>query len=241
MKTLTQPLSVSLALTLAAACGGGSAQSEPQTPASSAKAEEVDYYNPDVRMMAEVGALPEQAVVDAFQEALPDLQRCWQEGVSRVEFLGGEIEFYIKVNHARQVAHIHAQRSSIGDRNTELCMFDVLRSASWPAPVDGKVGIATNSFAFEMYGDVRPPAVWDGGRVSETMTELEPQLGECKGGRGGQFTATLYVDTDGSVMGASVTPPDESGEDAVDCLVGALREAAYESPGSWPAKVSFYL
>jgi len=92
-----------------------------------------------------------------------------------------------------------------------------------------------------MFKDVRPPEVWDGGRVLGTLDQMSSKLRQCKSGHDGQFTATMYINTDGSVMGASVTPPDESGEDAVDCLVSTLKDSAYDSPGSWPAKVSFYL
>jgi hypothetical protein len=49
------------------------------------------------------------------------------------------------------------------------------------------------------------------------------------------------VSTEGSVLAASVTPPNESGEAAVDCLVETLRGASFPSPGSWPAKITFSL
>jgi hypothetical protein len=43
------------------------------------------------------------------------------------------------------------------------------------------------------------------------------------------------------VLSASVTPPNEDGEDAVDCLVSTLKGASFPSPGSWPAKITFAL
>ena len=57
----------------------------------------------------------------------------------------------------------------------------------------------------------------------------------------GNFEATVYVATDGSVLAAGVTPPDEAGESDVDCLVSTLKAATLPSPGSWPAKVTFSL
>jgi hypothetical protein len=38
-----------------------------------------------------------------------------------------------------------------------------------------------------------------------------------------------------------MAPPDEQGEDAVDCIVDVLKQAKFPSPGSWPAKVTFTL
>jgi hypothetical protein len=42
-------------------------------------------------------------------------------------------------------------------------------------------------------------------------------------------------------LSVGVTPPDDQGESAVDCLVEVLKHAKFPSPGSWPAKVSFSL
>jgi hypothetical protein len=120
-------------------------------------------------------------------------------------------------------------------------MFDALRNSTWPAPEGGLHGIAKNSFDFDMPNDVRAPIAWDGDRVKEQKAALKSYIRQCKRGEQGKFEATLYVDTEGSPISASVTPPDGAGEQAVDCLVKLLLNAHYESPGSWPVKVTFPL
>jgi hypothetical protein len=77
--------------------------------------------------------------------------------------------------------------------------------------------------------------------VQEGLEKVKEQIASCKSSGSGSFEATLYVSTDGTVLAGSVTPPDEAGEDAVDCLVDALKSAQFSSPGSWPAKVTFSL
>ena len=80
-------------------------------------------------------------------------------------------------------------------------------------------------------------------RVSgeKTLGKLSGKISSCKNGSGGNFEATMYVSTDGSVLAVGVTPPDEPGVEDVDCLVSALKQATFPSPGSWPAKVTFAL
>jgi len=129
----------------------------------------------------------------------------------------------------------------LGDRKTELCMFDALKGASWPAPQGGLVGIARNPFEFQAGDDVRAPVQWNEGQVATQRASLKGELSQCKKGTSGRFTATLYIDTDGNPISGSVTPPDEHGEGAVDCLVDVLLGARYDSPGSWPAKVTLDL
>lgn len=192
------------------------------------------------QMHAEIGALHEEQTAAAFKHSLRGLERCVEEGMQRIEFLSGDIAFYIEVNSSAQIQHIHAEESSLGDRTTERCMFDVLKRAEWPTPMGGDVGIARSSFQFDMH-DSRPATDWDSERVDSGLTGIGDALQSCKSGHPGAFAATMYVNTDGAAMGASVTPTEPAGEDAVDCLVDALLRGTYESPGSWPAKVRFQL
>jgi hypothetical protein len=189
---------------------------------------------------AEIGALNEEKVTECFRTALPAIQECLSDGAKRVEFLGGEIAFFIKINQSRSIEHIHAEQSTLGDRRTEKCMFDALRAAEWPAPEGGDLGIARNSFEFDMPNDVRPPTIWESSQLDGEVGALRSQLGACDRATA-PYTATLYVDTEGTPISASLVPPDESGEAAVDCMVDVLMAAKYPSPGSWPAKVVFSL
>ena len=192
-------------------------------------------------MSAEIGGLNEEKVDKTFQRALPDFQKCLDDGAKRVEFLGGSVGFFVKIDATGHIDHAHLEKSTIGDRETEKCLLDSLRSKHWPKPVGGLHGIARKSFDFDPPSHVRAPTSWDGDRVSQGVGKLSHKLSVCKKGASGAFEATLYVATDGSVLAAGVTPPDEAGEADVDCLVDILRGATLPSPGSWPAKVTFSL
>lgn len=233
---LSSLATVMLSGALLVACGGSQSQVG-HTPDDEDTGDGSDGTN-GISAEAEIGALDQDKVADTFRDSLPGLQRCLLDGSKRVEFIGGNITFYVKINKQSEIAHIHAVDSTIGDRKTELCMFDVLKSVSWPAPQGGMYGIAKNPFEFDAPIDVRAPVSWNEGQLSPQLSELRGQMQSCKNGYSGRFTATLYIDTDGTPISGSVTPPDEGGEQAVDCLVGVLLSARYETPGSWPAKVT---
>ena len=226
-----------LAVLAPLACGGN--EPAPQAPEPSTETHEEAPSGASVS--AEIGGLSEEKVDKTFKSALSDFQRCLDDGAKRVEFLGGSVSFFVKIDQSGKVDHAHLEKSTMGDRDTEKCMLDSLRSKHWPKPVGGQHGLARKSFDFDPPNDVRAPTAWDGDRVSDTVSKLSKKLSACKKGISGAFEATLYVATDGSLLAAGVTPPDESGEAAVDCLVDTLKAASWPSPGSWPAKVTVSL
>jgi hypothetical protein len=235
--SLVRLASTVLAIAACQACGG----SEPPPRAPEKPTEPEEDKPSGVSMSAEIGGLNEDKVDKTFQSALTDFQRCIDDGAKRVEFLGGSVSFFVQINTHGKVDGAHLEKSTIGDRETEKCMLDSLKGKRWPKPVGGEHGLARKSFDFDPPNDVRAPTAWDGDRVSEGISKLSKKLSACKQGARGSFEATLYVGTDGSVMAAGVTPPDEAGESNVDCLVSTLKGAALPSPGSWPAKVTFSL
>lgn len=225
---------------LALGCGGG------ETPARSADdaVEDGSGSRGSAEQMsasAEIGALDEAAVDRTFRKSLAGLERCLHAGARRVEFIGGKVSFYVEVDGSGSLRHAHLEESTLGDLETEKCMLDTLRTKRWPKPVGGDMGYARKSFDFDPPNDVRPPTDWEREQLSEALEKLAPDLDQCKQGASGRFKATLYVATDGTPLSVGVTPPDASGEGALDCLAQALKGATYPSPGSWPAKVSFEL
>jgi len=229
-------VSVALGATLLSGCGG----SEP-TPKLADEAPEVrERPERPINATSEIGGLNEDEVDAAFKSSLKGLQRCLDKGASRVEFLGGSVSFFLKIDSAGQVSAAYLEESTLGDRATERCMLDTMRKKTWPKPVGGEHGLARKSFSFDPPNDVRAPTDWTPADAEPGLKSISSALSECKSGASG-FAATLYVGTDGKVLAAGVTPPDEAGDSAVDCLVGVLEDATFPSPGSWPAKVKLDL
>lgn len=192
-------------------------------------------------MGAEIGALDEEHTDKVFEQTMGALERCLHSGAQRVEFLGGQVKFFVKVGPSGQVSHAHLEESTIGDRETEKCMLNALKAKTWPKPQGGEAGYARKGFDFDPPNDVREPTSWGSDRVSDTVDKVKDKIDGCKSGASGHFTATMYVGTEGNVLAVGMAPPDEQGEHAVDCIVDVLKQAKFPSPGSWPAKVTFTL
>jgi len=237
LPSLTRIAGIALFVPSLTACGGS--EPAPQAPAPTLEAHEDAPHR--VSTSAEIGGLNEEKVDKTFQRALSDFQRCLDDGAKRVEFLGGSVAFFLKIDTDGKVDHAHLEKSTVGDRETEKCMLDSLRSKKWPKPVGGLHGLARKSFDFDPPNDVRAPTTWDSEHVSDAVGRLARKFSACKKAGSGTFEATVYVATDGSVLAAGVTPPNEAGESDVDCLVSTLKGATLPSPGSWPAKVTFSL
>ncbi|HEX6767310.1 MAG TPA: AgmX/PglI C-terminal domain-containing protein [Polyangiaceae bacterium] len=226
------------ALTLVA-CGGSEPAAKSQDQVEVKGADE--DRGPGVSATSEIGGMNEEAVESTFSSSLSGLERCLSRGAEKVEFLGGSVSFFLKINTSGKIERAYVEHSTLGDRATEKCMLDSLRKKSWPKPVGGDHGLARKSFDFDPPNDVRPPTEWSDSDAQPGLSKIGGDVQKCKEGHGGRFEATLYVGTGGEVLAAGVAPPDEAGEDAVDCLVEALEAAKFPSPGSWPAKVTLTL
>ncbi len=192
---------------------------------------------------AEIGALDQDAVEKTFNSTQSELMACRNRGARRVEALGGDVKFFMRIDSTGRLAHAHMEESTLGDRATEKCMLEVLASKTWPQPVGGENGIAQTTAGFDA-NDVRPPNAWSSDRADSTVQALASEIDSCKNGAAGSFAATVYVEKDGDggkAVAVGIAPPDEAGEAAVDCLVSALEGGTYEDPGSWIAKVTFEL
>ena len=231
-------LALASSVTWGFACGG----SEPPPKDASIKdqAPKTDD-GPRITASAEIGGMNEEAVDAAFTSSVKGLQRCLDAGAKHVEFLGGSVSFFLKIDSTGKVAKSYLEHSTLGNRTTERCMLDALAAKAWPKPVGGEHGLARKSFTFDPPNDVREPITWDDHDAQPGLKKIASDVGSCKDGHRGAFEATLYVGTNGKVLSAGATPPDEDGEAVVDCLVGVLESASFPSPGSWPAKVTVQL
>lgn len=228
--------SLLLALLLAA-CGGS--QADPVPPDESGPKSDGGRQSSGVSVEAEIGAMNEAEVLESFRQSQSGLMSCFQQGSSRVRFLGGKVRFHLRVDQAGKAKSAHLMSSTLGDRETERCMLGVVRGRAWPAPKGGKEGIAETEFEFEPATDVRPPIEWDPADAGKNVGAAKAAIDRCRREAGaGALTATLYVDTDGSVLSVGVSGEDAATEDAASCVVSALSEVKLSSPGSYPAKLT---
>jgi hypothetical protein len=108
---------LSLPLLAALGCGGG--ETPPPKTADDATDGQTEHSGPKMSASAEIGALDEGKVTSTFQSAQGDLQQCLSAGAGRNELEGGDIAFFVKIGSTGRIVHAHAERSTIGDRETE--------------------------------------------------------------------------------------------------------------------------
>jgi hypothetical protein len=188
-----------------------------------------------MEMRSEMGVLDIKAVDSVFETIKPKLLACLDQGNN---FAAGPVVYKVRIGQDGKAKWAYLPESSIGDRKVEKCMLGVLLAASWPQPQAGEDGQAEKPFEFPDRED-RPPVDWTADRVTSAVQGAKAKFESCRKGNGGQFRATAIIQTDGSVLAAGMSAPDEKGEAIVDCLVDVVRSLKLPSTGSWPARVSF--
>src|SRR4051812_15464272 len=100
---MSNPISVRALLSVACgviaasallACGG----SEPPPQAPEPPHESHEETSSGASVSAEIGGLNEEKVDKTFQSALSNFQQCLDDGAKRVEFLGGSVSFFVKID-----------------------------------------------------------------------------------------------------------------------------------------------
>lgn len=221
---------------LAASCAPPPPPPEaPKAPPPKAAADEADN-NPGTE--AEIGALDEIRVKKSFEGATQALFGCFTKGSERIGFLAGEVSFKLRITRTGGVRWVFVKDSTLGDRETEACMTEVLKSAVWPKPVGGE-GIAESTYTFEPGNGAPQPVAWTPAQLGPAFGKAKGDLKRClKNANTGALKATLYVDPSGKASSVGVAASDERAEAAIACVVGKLTTLKFPSPGSNSSKVS---
>ncbi|AKT41829.1 AgmX/PglI C-terminal domain-containing protein [Chondromyces crocatus] len=225
-------------LVVAAFAGCGGTQPPAEVPEAEGSSSTARRGGSGMGISAEIGALDEADTQAVFEKAAGKLMRCFEQGMRRVPYLGGEVRLAARVTESGGARWVYVKDSTLGDRQAETCMVETLRGVSWPKPVGGE-GLAENSYHFDPSADERPPVSWSADALGAPFQDALPRLTSCRKDAGtGVMKATLYVDPDGKVVSAGVSGSDDRAEAAASCVVDALRGVTFPSPGSYDAKVS---
>jgi hypothetical protein len=236
MRTLASWPVAALAL---AACGGSAPpakepEAEPPPPVS---------HGPKMKMQTELGTIDPGQTEAAWTKLQPSLMRCYTDGQKRLEYLGGDMKFFLRVGQDGSARYVYLLDGTLGDRETERCMLDLALGARWPTP-DGGEAEVQKSMGFDPPSNVRAPFDWPSDKVSAALVAHGTDLAKCKAGVTGSFRVTAYVGPAGKaghVLAVGVIPPNKDGDDKSDCIVEVVKKMKMPSPGSYAAKVSFTL
>ncbi len=187
---------------------------------------------------SEIGGLDDLKVKQTFEHLSGKLNGCYTSGAQRIGYMAGEVRFVVRVAKDGSARWAFVKDSTLGDRETEVCMIGALKATSWPRPEGGE-GLAENSFTFDPGSEERPPVAWSPEQLGAGHKKAKSALAQCRKQAGTRsIKATMYVETDGKATAVGVASGDEKGEAAADCVIQALKGIKFPSPGSYASKVS---
>jgi hypothetical protein len=219
-----------------AACGAATQEAkEPEPVAAPTREPE----RPKLAVAQELGSIDPDQVQKVWNRLRTDFDNCRKAGQDRVEYLHGDVKFFLRVGPDGAVKWTFLEDSNLGDRDTEKCLLGVITAASWPKPEGGDAEVR-NSIGFDPEG--RPPASWSTDKIAAVLGKNDKDLHRCKGREKATFHVTLYVapsHKDGKVQAVGASVPNKDGAEKIDCIVGEVKGWKMPSPGSWGAKVEF--
>jgi hypothetical protein len=183
-------------------------------------------------MESEIGGLNEDAMDAAFNSL--DVTRCVEQHSVSLDQLGGELKLKLRIDKKGSARWAYLSRSTLGDRDAEKCVLDLVKAKSWPRPLGGE-GLAEKEFTIDPRAE---PVSLDERRTMPQVAQARAEAGKCRRGVPGSFFATVYLQPDGKVLAAGVSVPSEKGEDVADCVVEAVRKVRFRGTPK-PAKLSF--
>ncbi len=237
---------VLVAIALAwAGCGGGGGEeavTTAETGEPTAGAEATTESNPEEEPQIEgiLGTLPQAAIEDGIQRNLGRITRCFSDRYDEIDVLGGEIEMSFHIKTDGTVRWVYLRRSTIGNRDTERCILNVLSRIQFAQPHGGEAEFTT-PLALDPPEDVRPPVAWPSSRVARLVDSQGRRVATSCSITGEGFHVTAYVGPGGQVLSAGAAVDQPEVVEPLDCVADAVRAWSMPDPGSYPAKVTFEL
>jgi hypothetical protein len=211
-------------------CGG-----DPSPAPKSAQAASAKPKKKAMSVSSDRGALSQHDVAEAFRGLERPVQRCLERGTRRVAALGGTFEVAVRIDPDGQAKWAYMKKSTLGDRETESCILEAVRSKRWPLPLGGD-GEAEHTFAVE---STVPVAKFKASRMKSARKGIWRKVSRCLQPARGRYMATLYIQRDGRVASAGAAPPNAKGEAKIDCLVDELRTFKFGRQRARLSKVTF--
>ena len=161
------------------ACGGNEPPPKTGATEEAAPVPRPAASKPKLHMSQELGEVDQKRAEDAVQRARATVLGCMNSGVKRVEFLSGDVKFFVRLTEAGSVRWAYLEETNLGDRETEKCILQALRGAPWPKPEGGE-GEIRNSYSFGAT-DAREPAAWNADKIAAALGKGKPDLDKCIG------------------------------------------------------------
>jgi len=206
-------------------CGSVAPPPPPPPTAPSVPTEAVD---PGAAVVtSDIGGLPEEAMGRAFKSLDGSVQSCLEDASGRSPTVGGSFTLKMRVGSDGKARWAYVSDSTLGDREAERCVLDLVREKQWPKPVGGD-GLAERSYELDARAK---PVDLEEKWVKSAVTKARENALHCRSGLSGKLRATAYIGSDGRVVAAAIVTPDEHFEEVADCVSDAIRKVRFGKVG----------
>ncbi len=224
---------------ICANCGGGNVEAPHVDPVPTVTAHR---DGPHMRVEGQLGSIDEAATKKTFAQLADQFQTCQTSGLKRIEYLSGDVKFFLRIGEDGKAKWGYLEKSTLGDIDTERCLMNIAMSTSWPAPDGGEAEIQYDGLGFDPPPSARAPTEWPSDKIATVLGKHSEALNKCaEAGKGAKFNVTAYVVPGGKVQSVGVATDTKDGADQIDCIVSAVKAMKMPTPGSWAAKVTFQL
>jgi hypothetical protein len=184
---------------------------------------------------SDLGGLNEEAMGRAFGSLDRPIQACLDAATGRLSVLGGRFVLKLRIAPDGKPRWAYLSESTLGDREAERCVLDLVRGQDWPKPLGGD-GHAERAYEIDARAQ---PGELEEKWVRPAVAKARTNAWKCRKARQrGKIQVTAYIAGDGRVLAAGLAPPNERIEEAADCIAEAVRKVRFGKVGK-RVKMSF--
>lgn len=189
-----------------------------------------------------MGTINTNRIQDIFELRLRQFERCFTEREREIAFIGGRIDFYFRVDLDGRVVWVNPKHSTIGDRQTERCLMDIVKRTRFPVPRGGGEAEVAWGFEREPNPEVQLPVESNEQSLIPFISENTESLLACNVGNS-SVTVNAYIAPGGTILsaGASISGREPADETMLDCVTNAVTGWVMPDPGITATKFSFNL
>ncbi len=170
------------------------------------------------------GSLNRGDVHQVMETRTDALMQCVAKRPRRLRWVGGRIDFRIKVGRCGEVLEVRPTRSTVGYRGLELCLIEVMARTRMPPP-EGRLDtdLEWGMNVEPQFG--REPEPMDPADLKDALKAYAAETYEtCEVQRRTRFEVTAYVGRRGRVLSASAVPNTSRADDKLDCVLEQIEK-----------------
>lgn len=169
------------------------------------------------------GSLNRGEVHRTIEDYNESLLQCVYRRPRRLRWVGGRIDFHFEIGPDGRVLNIYPTGSTVGNRDLELCLTEVVARIHFRAP-DGR---AKTEFDWGMNVEPylgRDPDPLDSDKLDKVLGEYAGETFEtCEVSKRTRFEVTAYIGSGKNMLTAGMTSSEPAAMEKADCVLQEIK------------------